>query len=252
MLRISRLKKHAEWAAVDPTTVDGIQILTDAMAFGSDIQLNYKGSGWRDVMPYGWNSSKDGNILLMCYKDTGEIRSYRLDRVNELWVHDSIINPEESSDFDDFEIPELPDIDEIIKATEEEEGLEKPFDEALNTLNSDNNAFMNMYNDFEINPNDIEEGLEDLTEEDFTTNNSIDDFTDDSIMDNINDSTLDDTLDNTMEEQNEFDMNEFDIPEENQVDNNLLNNNFDINNQEENFNNEDDLEEDNDEENKEL
>ena len=243
MLRISRLKKHAEWAAVDPTTVDGIQILTDAMAFGSDIQLNYKGSGWRDVMPYGWNSSKDGNILLMCYKDTGEIRSYRLDRVNELWVHDSIINPEESSDFDDFEIPELPDMDEIIKATEEEEGLEKPFDEALDTLNSDNNAFMNMYNDFEINPNDIEEGLEDLTEEDFTNVT-----TDDSIIDeNI---TNDFTLDDTMEDQNEFDMNEFDVPEENQVD--ILNNNFDINNQEENFNNEDNLEEDNDEENKEL
>ena len=166
MLRFSRLKKHAEWASIVPTTADGIQVLTNAMASGSDIQLNYKGSGWRDVLPYGWNSSKEGNILLMCYKDTGEIRSYRLDRINELWVHDVILNSEEeNSNFEDFEIPELEDMEDIIKNTELEEGQENPFDDALDTLNSDNDALINMYNDFEINPNDIEEGFEDLTEE---------------------------------------------------------------------------------------
>ena len=203
--------------------MDGIQVLTDAMAFGSDIQLNYKGSGWRDVMPYGWNSSKDGNILLMCYKDTGEIRSYRLDRINELWVHDSIMNTEENSDFDNFEIPELPDIDDIIEATEAEEGEEKPFDEALDTLNSDDDALMNMYNDFEINPNDIEEGLEDLTEEDFNNenvdefgnplDNEFEDNFDNQFNDNLNEEipdeeTFDEDLNNeNLNEQNEFDFN---------------------------------------------
>jgi hypothetical protein len=233
LLKFSRLYKHAEWASVVPTTVDGIQVLTDAMSYGSDIQLNYKGSGWRDVMPYGWNSSKDGNILLMCYKDTGEIRSYRLDRINELWVHDSIMNTEENSDFDDFEIPELPDIDDIIEATEAEEGEEKPFDEALDTLNSDDDALMNMYNDFEINPDDLEEGLEDLTEEDFNNenvdefgnsldneplNNEFEDNFDNQFNDSFNEEipneeTLDEDLNNenlnneNLSEQNEFDFN---------------------------------------------
>ena len=212
MLKFSRLYKHAEWASVVPTTVDGIQVLTDAMSYGSDIQLNYKGSGWRDVMPYGWNSSKDGNVLLMCYKDTGEIRSYRLDRINELWVHDSILNPEESSDFDDFEIPELPDMDEIIKATEAEEGTEKPFDEAIETLESDNNALMNMYNDFNVNPNDIDESYDELIEQD-EFGNSINENEQMQIDDNLN---------------------EFDIPDEN-LDDNL---NDDFNN--DNINLEDD------------
>jgi len=232
LLRFSRLKKHAEWASIVPTTADGIQVLTNAMASGSDIQLNYKGSGWRDVLPYGWNSSKEGNILLMCYKDTGEIRSYRLDRINELWVHDVILNSEEEdSNFEDFEIPELEDMEDIIKNTELEEGQENPFDDALDTLNSDNDALINMYNDFEINPNDIEEGFEDLTEEDFNIeeqeqgeelnnlenylNNGFDEsYFDDDFL-NENDNLEDDNFseDNNLNEEQNEDFNENNLEE---------------------------------------
>lgn len=89
--KFSRLKKIAEWQRINPSDPDTIQNLTDAMTYGNAVQIDYEGSGWRTIQPYGWNTSKDGNILLMCYKDTGEVRSYRMDRITDIYIDDSMI-----------------------------------------------------------------------------------------------------------------------------------------------------------------
>ena len=171
--------KKAEWKSVNNYD-DRIQELTNCMALGIMAKINYQNSGWRDIYPYGWNTSKTqsngdgGNILLMCYKDTGEIRSYRLDRIEELLIDDSLIENQPvtvndmyevedyNSDPSDFEIPELPNMEQIIEETENEMGQESPFDEGINYLNNDfneNNEFNEVEN-FEsdnLYDNNIEE-----------------------------------------------------------------------------------------------
>lgn len=56
------------------------------MMNGEQIQIEYKGD-WRLTSPYGWNSTKGGNTLLMAYTDDGLIRSYRLDRMTGLNIN---------------------------------------------------------------------------------------------------------------------------------------------------------------------
>ena len=154
--KISRLKRKiiAEWVPVDPNSEDIVQVITDAMAAGTQIQIEYEGSGWRLIQPYGWNSSKDGNILLMCYKDTGEIRSYRLDRVLQVLVdgnmlaNEPVINgplspdnmyqvEDYKTDPADFEIPPLPNMDEVLQISEQEQGMEAPYDKGIQYLTTD-------------------------------------------------------------------------------------------------------------------
>lgn len=153
--KVSRLRKKiiAEWTPVDPSSQDIVQVVTDAMAAGTQIQIEYEGSGWRLIQPYGWNSSKDGNVLLMCYKDTGEVRSYRLDRVLQVLVDESLLNNQpvsgplspdnmyEVTDYKtnpaDFEIPTLPNQDEILQISEQEQGMEAPYDKGLDYLTND-------------------------------------------------------------------------------------------------------------------
>lgn len=86
--KTSRLKKRilADWQQYSVSDPNIIQILTDAMTYGFPVQINYQGSGWRNIVPYGWNTSKNGDVLIMCYKDTGEVRSYRLDKVEDLYI----------------------------------------------------------------------------------------------------------------------------------------------------------------------
>lgn len=88
LVKTSRLKRKifAEWQQIQLSDPDLIQYLTDAMTYGYSVQIDYNGGGWRTIQPYGWNSSKDQNILLMAYKDTGEVRSYRLDRIDDLYI----------------------------------------------------------------------------------------------------------------------------------------------------------------------
>lgn len=153
-----RLIKIAEWTSVDPLSEDIVQIITNCMADGVQIQIDYEGSGWRLIQPYGWNSSKvkangeGGNILLMCYKDTGEIRSYRLDRIKEVLIDDSLMQNQPivndiyefedyNNDPSNFEIPELPNMDQIIEETESESGNESPFEQGINYLNDSINTF---------------------------------------------------------------------------------------------------------------
>lgn len=100
MIRVSRLKKNnelkkmsrlrriviADWQQIDLSDPNLIQDLTDSMTYSYPLQINYEGSGWRNIQPYGWNTSKDGNVLIMCYKDSGEVRSYRLDKVLDMYI----------------------------------------------------------------------------------------------------------------------------------------------------------------------
>ena len=79
----------------------------------------------------------------MCYKDTGEIRSYRVDKIYDLLVNDSLFEnmpgdrPDEPAmhmSFNDFKIPTLPNIDEIVDETEAEVEQELPYDAGLQAL----------------------------------------------------------------------------------------------------------------------
>ena len=154
----SKLKRKiiAEWQSVDVNGADSVQLITDAMALGDKIQINYENSGWRLIVPYGWNTSKDGNTLLMCYKDNGEVRSYRFDRVLELMVDESLMegSPDQSvngmvvKDYGvvagDFELPPLPASEEekLLDVSEHEQGQELPFDNALNMLSSNDMGYI--------------------------------------------------------------------------------------------------------------
>ncbi len=138
LIKKSSLNKVADWQPVDPNSEDIVQVITNCMANSEQIQIEYQGSGWRTILPYGWNTSKDSNILLMCYKDTQEVRSYRLDRISQVLVdiqevaqNDDIYEIEDYSDPLDFEIPELPNMDEIIEETENEIGEKSPFSEGI-------------------------------------------------------------------------------------------------------------------------
>lgn len=94
LIKNSRLRRIVlgEWTQINPTDPETIQQLTDAMTYGYPVQINYEGSGWRTIQPYGWNTSNQkadgtgGNVLLMCYKDTGEVRSYRMDKIQDIFI----------------------------------------------------------------------------------------------------------------------------------------------------------------------
>jgi hypothetical protein len=124
---------------------DAIQYITDSMANSMLIKIEYENSGWRTVQPYGWNNSKDNNLLIMCYKQDGSVRSYRWDRIIQLFIDDSLMNPETGNDLqelnednksnpEDYIIPYLPETEEILELSESEEGEDDPFNEAVETL----------------------------------------------------------------------------------------------------------------------
>ena len=63
IFKTSKLKKVADWKDVNVYQNDIINIITDAMSQQSVIKINYAGSGWRNILPYGWYTSKDNNVL---------------------------------------------------------------------------------------------------------------------------------------------------------------------------------------------
>lgn len=88
----------AEWQELDLYDPELMNILNDAMIEQTPIELNYEGSGTRDVVPYAFTQTKDGNVLLNVYKDTGEIRRYRFDRINNIWIDSNDLQEEENYD----------------------------------------------------------------------------------------------------------------------------------------------------------
>lgn len=162
----SKLIKRADWKDVNVYSNDIVNIITDAMTYQSVIKINYKDSGWRNILPYGWYTSKDNNVLLYCYKENSAIRSYRLDRIINLMIDDKLdtdINKqEEENDPIDFEILDLPENnDEILEISENEPGTEGPFNESLDILENDNNDSNDVLDDdnnlFDNNINNIDE-----------------------------------------------------------------------------------------------
>ena len=152
MKRLIRLNKNiekeiiADWKPFDINDPNLVQEITNIMAANAQMQINYLNSGWRLISPYGWATSKDGNILLMAYKETGEIRSYRFDHILEVLIDDSLLveieeGPKELFEIEDYnakpeeyEIPLLPNIDEVLETSEQEIGTELPFDESLDYI----------------------------------------------------------------------------------------------------------------------
>lgn len=164
--RLLRKKVIASWQPVPVKGPKMLKALTDAMTYNANIRINYRNSGWRTILPYGWNTSREGNILVMCYKDTGEIRSYRLDRIYDLLVEDNLSDHHDDMlTWEDFQMPTLPNIDEIIEETEAEIDNEPlPYDaglKALTTNQVDNNI---------INKEEQYKDGEDLSDVDLSIN----------------------------------------------------------------------------------
>lgn len=128
---------------VEATDPNLVQNITNVMAAGGKIDILYNDGQWRTILPYGWNSSKDGNVLIMCYKDTGDVRSYRLDRIQMVRMEstnlseDSMMGQEQQPDgsqefSSEFDLP--PELNEESAPITEQE---LPFDEALDVLNTE-------------------------------------------------------------------------------------------------------------------
>ena len=154
-----------------PINDEAVSLITDSMANGLTIDIDYTGSGMRNnILPYGWSTSKAGDLLIMCYKSTGEIRSYRYDRINQLFIEDDLIQAyesppeteqqEEETIPNDYIIPPLPNIDEILQLSENEMP-DEPYAEAVDTLENTDTNIESIDN---INVEDIDnaEGIDDV------------------------------------------------------------------------------------------
>ena len=110
----SFLYKKAEWQQIQLTDPNLMQLITNCMTNGQTIQINYQGSGYRIIQPYKWYTSrlyKNGNgnnLLLYAYKDTGDIRSYRFDKILEIYIDNSLMqnNQQNNETQDTNELPE--------------------------------------------------------------------------------------------------------------------------------------------------
>ena len=139
--KVASLKKiFSEWQELNLYDPNLMNILNDAMINQIPIELNYEGSGTRDVIPYAFTQTKDGNILLNVYKDTGEIRRYRFDRINNIWI-DSTDQYEEESYEQNYE-----------QNNNEQEFMEEDYNNMYNEqYNEEYNEEIPMYDDPELN-----------------------------------------------------------------------------------------------------
>lgn len=130
-----RLIKTSEWIDMSVNDPDAVQTITDVMANGGQIQIQYN-EEWKLISPYGWNTSKEGNVLIMCYKDTGEVRSYRLDRIEALQIDSAYISESNSTNEDNQESIEQFDIPNNTETLENEQPeSDLPFDDHIEILN---------------------------------------------------------------------------------------------------------------------
>ena len=135
--KVASLKKiFSEWQELNLYDPNLMNILNDAMINQIPIELNYEGSGTRDVIPYAFTQTKDGNILLNVYKDTGEIRRYRFDRINNIWIDNTDQYEEESYE----------------QNNNEQEFMEEDYNNMYNEqFNEEYNEEIPMYDDPELN-----------------------------------------------------------------------------------------------------
>ncbi|AEO93555.1 gp296 [Bacillus phage G] len=177
-IRMRRRVLFAEWVSGDINDPNLVQQITDIMASGGQMQIEYNGE-WKTIEPYGWNSSNAGNVLLMCYKDTGEVRSYRLDRMTNVQFDSSTIdlsqyglesedveNLDSVDDDSNIEIPTIED-DGSQSFIDEQQEIETPFDDAIDVLEQiDDNYLIE-----DLRQVDNTESFEPVNEEDYDPTN---------------------------------------------------------------------------------
>ena len=125
--------RWAAWVDVPISDPNLVSYITDAMSYGETIQINYEGSGWRNIFPYGWKTSKKNALLLMCYKDDGSVRSYRMDRVIDAKIDNDTTSGQWLSTPDGNIV--TPDIVPIPSSA----STEQPFAAQLDALTEPNN-----------------------------------------------------------------------------------------------------------------
>ena len=165
--KVASLKKiFSEWQELNLYDPNLMNILNDAMINQIPIELNYEGSGTRDVIPYAFTQTKDGNILLNVYKDTGEIRRYRFDRINNIWIDNTDQYEEESYE----------------QNNNEQEFMEEDYNNMYNEqYNEEYNEEIPMYDDPELNNSNQQQISQEepiYDEQIFDQNQESEDFTD--------------------------------------------------------------------------
>lgn len=224
------MKKIAELKKVDIDD-NTIQYITDSMANNLPIQIQYDGSGWRTIQPYSFTTSQDNNILIMCYKQDGSIRSYRLDRIEQLFVEDALISADTGAEFtedggsnhsnpSDYEIPYLPEYDDILEMSEAEES--EPFNDALDDIESADNFVPNPIDEDGNEITDIDEiqkyrEKEQEEKEKIEQENNEDVDFDLDEQDDINEQNTEDNMPNENSNQNNV-QNDTTLDNENNVD----------------------------------
>ena len=224
------MKKIAELKKVDIDD-NTIQYITDSMANNLPIQIQYEGSGWRTIQPYSFTTSQDNNILVMCYKQDGSIRSYRLDRIEQLFVEDALISADTGAEFtedggsnhsnpSDYEIPYLPEYDDILEMSEAEES--EPFNDALDNIESADNFVPNPIDEDGNEITDIDEiqkyrEKEQEEKEKMEQENNEDVDFDLDEQDDINEQNTEDNMPNENSNQNNV-QNDTTLDNENNVD----------------------------------
>lgn len=193
----SRLSRNvlAEWTQVNPQDEDAIQLLTESMNFGYPVQIDYEGSGWRTIQPYGWNTSKEGNILLMCYKDNGEVRSYRMDRINDLFIDKdssgsivTVNNPSMSDDNDlDSFMKNVYDSNETVDINTYEDDY--PYD--MPTLPGEDQG-----DKIDMSPGIYDEELNILENDNYIDEQTMNPMLEEQPIDNIQDNIIEPEVDN--------------------------------------------------------
>ena len=165
--KVASLKKiFSEWQELNLYDPNLMNILNDAMINQIPIELNYEGSGTRDVIPYAFTQTKDGNILLNVYKDTGEIRRYRFDRINNIWIDNTDQYEEESYE----------------QNNNEQEFMEEDYNNMYNEqYNEEYNEEIPMYDDPELNNSNQQQISQEepiYNEQIFDQNQESEEFTD--------------------------------------------------------------------------
>lgn len=165
--KVASLKKiFSEWQELNLYDPNLMNILNDAMINQIPIELNYEGSGTRDVIPYAFTQTKDGNILLNVYKDTGEIRRYRFDRINNIWIDSTDQYEEESYE----------------QNNNEQEFMEEDYNNMYNEqYNEEYNEEIPMYDDPELNDSNQQQISQEepiYDEQIFDQNQESEEFTD--------------------------------------------------------------------------
>lgn len=137
--RTQRRIHLAQWVTKNVRDSDTIQYITDTMAVGGPLRIEYLGE-WRLIYPYGWKATKSGNVLLMCYKDTGEVRGYRLDRITSVGFDSETIGItgyDDQGELEDvLDTIGTPPSDSSNETRMDETDQRLPFEDELSVLNS--------------------------------------------------------------------------------------------------------------------